>query len=142
MSKQPNSSITASELALLQILWSASRPLNKQEILEKANTDEPMFAKNSFHLLANELIAKGYLIPIDNGGIGRKNARRYAPTVSCNEFLAMQVFSAQTYKPSDIPDILTALLDLSSGMDLEPVLAGIEQVITKRRQEKEEKSPA
>lgn len=142
MSKQPNSSITASELALLQILWSASRPLNKQEILEKANADEPMFAKNSFHLLANELIAKGYLIPIDNGGIGRKNARRYAPTVSCNEFLAMQVFSAQTYKPSDIPDILTALLDLSSGMDLEPVLAGIEQVITKRRQEKEEKSPA
>ena len=142
MSKQPSSSITASELALLQILWGSSRPLNKQEILEKANADEPMFAKNSFHLLANELIAKGYLVPIDNGGIGRKNARRYAPTVSCNEFLAMQVFSAQTYKPSDIPDILTALLDLSSGIDLEPVLAGIEQVITKRRQEKEEKSPA
>lgn len=142
MSKQPNSSITASELALLQILWGASRPLNKQEILEKASSDEPMFAKNSFHLLANELIAKGYLIPIDNGGMGRKNARRYAPTVSCSEFLAIQVFSAQTYKPSDIPDILTALLDLSSGMDLEPVLAGIEQVITKRRQTKEEKSPA
>lgn len=142
MSKQPNSSITASELALLQILWEASRPLNKQEILEKANSDEPMFAKNSFHLLANELIAKGYLIPIDNGGIGRKNARRYAPTVSCNEFLAIQVFSAQTYKPSDIPDILTALLDLSSGIDLEPVLAGIEQVITKKRQGKEEKSLA
>lgn len=142
MSKQPDTSITASELALLQILWSASRPLNKQEILEKASSDEPMFAKNSFHLLANELIAKGLLIPIDNGGMGRKNARRYAPTVSCNEFLAMQVFSAQTYKPSDIPDILTALLDLSSGMDLEPVLAGIEQVVTKRRQTKEEKSPA
>lgn len=142
MSKQPDTSITASELALLQILWSASRPLNKQEILEKASSDEPMFAKNSFHLLANELIAKSLLIPIDNGGIGRKNARRYAPTVSCNEFLAMQVFSAQTYKPSDIPDILTALLNLSSDIDLEPVLAGIEQVIAKRRQEKEKKSLA
>ena len=142
MSKLPSSSITASELALLQILWGASRPLNKQEILEKASADEPMFAKNSFHLLANELIAKGYLIPIDNGGIGRKNARRYAPTVSCNEFLAMQVFSAQTYEPADLPDILSALLDLSSGIDLEPVLAGIEQVILKKRQEKEEKSPA
>lgn len=142
MSKQPSPSVTASELALLHILWSASRPLNKQEILEKANGDEPMFAKNSFHLLANELIAKGYLMPIDNGGIGRKNARRYAPTVSCNEFLAMQVYSAQTYKPSDIPDILTALLNLSSGIDLEPVLEGIEQVVTKRRQEAGEKSPA
>lgn len=139
--KQPDASITASELAFLQILWGASRPLNKQEILEKANGHEPMFAKNSFHLLANELIAKGYLIPIDNGGIGRKNARRYAPTVSCNEFLALQVFSAPTYKPSDIPDILTALLDLSSGTDLEPVLAGIEQVVAKRRLEKEAKNP-
>lgn len=141
MPKKNHPLVTASELALLQILWEASRPLNKQEILEKARADEPMFAKNSFHLLANELIAKGYLMPIDNGGMGRKNARRYAPTVSCNEFLAMQVFSAQTYKPADIPDILSELLDLSSGINLEPVLQGIEQVITRRRQEKEEKSP-
>lgn len=141
MPKKNHPLVTASELALLQILWEASRPLNKQEILEKASANEPMFAKNSFHLLANELIAKGYLMPIDNGGMGRKNARRYAPTVSCNEFLAIQVFSAQTYKPADIPDILSALLDLSPGINLEPVLQGIEQVVTRRRQEKEEKSP-
>ncbi len=96
-----------------------------------------MFAKNSFHLLANELIAKGYLVPIDNGGIGRKNARRYAPTVSRNEFLALQVRSAQGYTPMDIPDILSSLFDLSPGADLEPVLDGIEQVIRKRRQVRE-----
>lgn len=142
MSKQSYPPVTASELALLQILWESSRPLNKQEILEKASADEPMFAKNSFHLLANELIAKGYLLPIDNSGIGRKNARRYAPTVSCNEFLAMQVSSSQTYKPSDIPDILSALLDLSSGLDLEPILMGIEHIITKRRLGFEEKCGA
>jgi len=135
MSKQPSASITASELALLQILWGASRPLNKQEILEKANANEPMFAKNSFHLLANELIAKGYLVPIDNGGMGRKNARRYAPTVSRNEFLALQVNAAQGYTPSDIPDILAALLDLSPESELGPVLEGIQQRINKKRKE-------
>lgn len=134
MSKHPSSSITASELALLQILWGASRPLNKQEILEKASADEPMFAKNSFHLLANELIAKGCLVPIDNGGIGRKNARRYAPTVSRNEFLALQVNATQGYTPKDIPDILAALLDLSGDFDLEPVLEGIQQLTQKRRE--------
>ena len=134
MSKQPSSSITSSELALLQILWDASRPLNKQEILEKASADEPMFAKNSFHLLANELIAKGCLVPIDNGGIGRKNARRYAPTVSRNEFLALQVHATQGYTPKDIPDILAALLDLSGDFDLEPVLEGIQQLTQKRRE--------
>lgn len=136
MSKLPNASITASELALLQILWESSRPLNKQEILEKANADEPMFAKNSFHLLANELIAKGYLVPIDNGGIGRKNARRYAPTVSCNEYLALQVQAAKHYRPAGIPDILSSLLDLPPDVDLEPVLEGIEQVVARKRQER------
>ena len=142
MGKQPASSTTASELAFLQILWTASRPLNKQEILEKAGGDHPMFAKNSFHLLANELIAKGYLVAIDNGGIGRKNARRYAPTVSRNEYLALQIHSAKGYSALDIPDILSALLKLSSGANLEPVLAGIEQVIAKRQREKDAESPA
>ena len=60
MSKRQNSSVTASELALLQVLWNSPRPLNKQEIMAKATEDaeNPLFAKNSFHILINELIAK------------------------------------------------------------------------------------
>lgn len=137
MSKRPSSSVTVSELALLQILWNSPRPLNKQEILEKACEDEeePAFARNSFHILINELIAKGYLVPVDNLGMGRKNARRYAPTVSRNEFLAMQVHATQDYQPADIPEILAALMDLSPDTDVEPVLVGIEKLIKKRREE-------
>lgn len=137
MPKRPSSSVTSSELALLQILWNSPRPLNKQEILEKAMEDEenPLFAKNSFHILINELIAKEYLVPVDNMGMGRKNARRYAPTVSRNEFLALQVHTTQDYKLTDIPEILSALLDLSSNADTEPVFVGIEKLIKKRREE-------
>ena len=63
--------VTFSEMALLQILWDASRPLNRQEIMAKAyeNPEEPLFARTSFHLLANELHKKGLLVPVDNMGI-------------------------------------------------------------------------
>ena len=137
MPKRPSSSVTSSELALLQILWNSPRPLNKQEILEKAMEDEenPLFAKNSFHILINELIAKEYFVPVDNMGMGRKNARRYAPTVSRNEFLALQVHTTQDYKLTDIPEILSALLDLSNTADAETVFVGIEKLIKKRREE-------
>ena len=66
--------VTFSEMALLQILWDASRPLNRQEIMAKAyeNPEEPLFARTSFHLLANELHKKGLLVPVDNMGIGRR----------------------------------------------------------------------
>ncbi|NBK79792.1 hypothetical protein D5272_14650 [bacterium D16-76] len=137
MPKRPSSSVTSSELALLQILWNSPRPLNKQEILEKAMEDEenPLFAKNSFHILINELIAKEYLVPVDNLGMGRKNARRYAPTVSRNEFLALQVHTTQDYQATDIPEILAALMELSPDAGTEPVLVGIEKLIKKKREE-------
>ncbi|WP_322170112.1 hypothetical protein [Acutalibacter caecimuris] len=86
MSKKNHPLVADSELVLPRILLETFHPLNKQEVLEKASADESMFAKKSFHLFANELISKGYLLPIDNGGIGRKNARCYAPTVPYNEF--------------------------------------------------------
>lgn len=141
VSKRLNSSVTASELALLQVLWNSPRPLNKQEIMAKATEDaeNPLFAKNSFHILINELIAKEYLVPVDNLGMGRKNARRYAPTVSRNEFLARQVHATQDYQPADIPEILSALLDLSPDTDTESVLGGIEKFVQKKREEAREK---
>ncbi len=147
MSKRQNSSVTASELALLQVLWNSPRPLNKQEIMAKATEDAENSLsfcphdenKNSFHILINELIAKEYLVPVDNLGMGRKNARRYAPTVSRNEFLARQVHSTQDYQPADIPEILSALLDLSPDTDTESVLGGIEKFVQKKREEAREK---
>lgn len=83
----------------------------------------------------NELIAKEYLVPVDNLGMGRKNARRYAPTVSRNEFLALQVHTTQDYQATDIPEILAALMELSPDAGTEPVLAGIEKLIKKKREE-------
>ena len=135
--------VTFSEMALLQILWDASRPLNRQEIMAKAyeNPEEPLFARTSFHLLANEPHKKGLLVPVDNMGIGRKNARRYAPTLSRNEFLALQVSSTENYSPQDMPEIFAALMDYSKDADVGAILTGMEQLIQKKREQLAKKEP-
>ena len=51
-SKKAHVRLTNSELAMMQLLWEAGRPLNRAEIMEIAlhNPDDPLFAKNSFHV--------------------------------------------------------------------------------------------
>ena len=43
---------------MMQLLWEAGRPLNRAEIMEIALRDpeNPLFAKNSFHVIINNLI--------------------------------------------------------------------------------------
>ena len=65
MKKRKRFPLTKSELALMEILWDADRPLGRPEILEAAVSDkgEPLFAVNSFHLLINDLIDKSGIMP-------------------------------------------------------------------------------
>ena len=73
--------LTNSELDMMQLLWEAGRPLNRAEIMEIAlrNPDDPLFAKNSFHVIINNLMGYQYIAAFMNNGAGRKNARRFAP---------------------------------------------------------------
>ena len=54
-SKKVHVRLTNSELAMMQLLWEAGRPLNRAEIMEIAlrDPDDPLFAKNSFHVIIN-----------------------------------------------------------------------------------------
>ena len=81
MKKRKRFPLTKSELALMEILWDADRPLGRPEILEAAVSDkgEPLFAVNSFHLLINDLIDKEYIVVVSGLGKERNYARRYAP---------------------------------------------------------------
>ena len=56
--KKPYIRLTNSEFAMMQLLWEAGRPLNRAEIMEIALRDpeNPLFAKNSFHVIINNLI--------------------------------------------------------------------------------------
>lgn len=80
MKKRKRFPLTKSELALMEILWDADRPLGRPEILEAAISEkgEPLFAVNSFHLLINDLIDKEYIVVVGGLGKDQNYARRYA----------------------------------------------------------------
>lgn len=77
--KKPYIRLTNSEFAMMQLLWEAGRPLNRAEIMEIALRDpeNPLFAKNSFHVIINNLIGYQFIAAFINDGPGRKNARRF-----------------------------------------------------------------
>ena len=89
--KKPYIRLTNSEFAMMQLLWEAGRPLNRAEIMEIALRDpeNPLFAKNSFHVIINNLIGYQFIAAFINDGPGRKNARRFAPLLTRNEYAGL-----------------------------------------------------
>ena len=106
--KKPYIRLTNSEFAMMQLLWEAGRPLNRAEIMEIALRDpeNPLFAKNSFHVIINNLIGYQFIAAFINDGPGRKNARRFAP-----------------------PEIVAAIFKYTKDADKEELLPKIEEAV-------------
>lgn len=121
--------LTNSELDMMQLLWEAGRPLNRAEIMEIAlrDPDHPLFAKNSFHVIINNLMGYQFIAAFMNNGAGRKNARRFAPMITRNEYFALQISTTEHYENADIPEIVAALFKYSKVQNKEEML---EQVST------------
>ena len=135
MKKNKRFPLTKSELALMEILWDADRPLGRPEILEAALTEreKPLFAVNSFHLLINDLIEKEYIVVVSGMGKERNYARRYAPTVTRNEHFALQITSSEKFTPEDIPSIVASLLKYSKIEDVDAFLVELEKLLKRRK---------
>ena len=134
MKKRKRFPLTKSELALMEILWDADRPLGRPEILEAAVSDkgEPLFAVNSFHLLINDLIDKEYIVVVSGLGKERNYARRYAPTVTRNEHFALQITSSEKFTQEDIPSIVCSLFKYAHVEDVDSMLQEIEKLAKRR----------
>lgn len=123
--------LTNSELAMMQLLWEAGRPLNRGEIMEIAqrDPDDPLFARNSFHVIINNLMDNGYLDATMNDGPGRKNARHFSPLLTRNEYFARQITMTDHYTSADIPDIVAALVKADPSVDPDALLRKIRAAV-------------
>ena len=82
--------LTKSELEIMNVIWSAGRPLTRGEILEYSV--EKNWKDNSIHILLNRLLAKG---AITEGGFarsGKSYGRLYEAAISGVEYYAQNIF--------------------------------------------------
>ena len=126
--------LTRAELAIMQILWRSERPLCGPEIMAiiDKHPDGPAFSRSSYHVLINDLLAKEYIVAVSGRGHGKHQARAFAPTVTHNEYHAIQITSAQLYRPSDIPDLVDSLIKYTDDIDLAELKEKVDNVILER----------
>lgn len=78
--------VTKSELEILNVLWTAGKPLSRADILEKS--EDKTRKDNSIHILLNGLLKKELIK--EDGFIrsGKVWGRLYAPTFTVEEYYA------------------------------------------------------
>lgn len=108
--------LTKSELEIMNVIWSAKRPLTRGEILELSVNKN--WKDNSIHILLNRLLAKEALSEGGFARSGKSYGRLYEPKISGEDYYAENVFCGDEQRM----EMLFAALVKSK--DMTPELAG------------------
>lgn len=82
--------LTKSELEIMNVIWSAGKPLTRGEILELSV--DKNWKDNSIHILLNRLLAKGALAEGGFARSGKSYGRLYEATLTGTDYYAQNVF--------------------------------------------------
>lgn len=112
--------LTKSELEIMNVIWSAGRPLTRGEILELSV--DKNWKDNSIHILLNRLLAKGALSEGGFARSGKSYGRLYEATLTGVDYYAQNVFcggaerlemlfEALLQSPALTPDMIGRFVD-------------------------------
>ncbi|MEG1758710.1 MAG: BlaI/MecI/CopY family transcriptional regulator [Oscillospiraceae bacterium] len=98
--------LTKNEIEIMDVLWSAGRPLTRAEIISRS--EDKTWKDSSVHILLNSLFRKGAIMEAGFVKCGKTYGRMYAPKYTCEEYHASTLSS--TRKKPDIPKLFSALI--------------------------------
>ena len=119
--------LTKSELEIMNVIWSAGRPLTRGEILEYSV--DKNWKDNSIHILLNRLLAKD---AVREGGFarsGKSYGRLYEAAITGEAYYAQNVF---TGGPERLAMLFDALLS-SEGVTAEMLDLFAKKIEAKKR---------
>ena len=119
--------LTRSELEIMNVIWTAGRPLTRGEILEQSV--DKSWKNNSVHILLNRLLAKGAIAEGGFARSGKSYGRLYEQQISGEEYYAENVFSVS----ADKLDMLFDALLKSKSVDRELLDRFVEKVEAKKQ---------
>lgn len=123
--------LTKSELEVMNVLWQASRPLSRSEILTLSTSKT--WKDSSIHILLNGLLNKNAIKEAGYVRSGKTFGRLYAANISCQEYYAKNVFAGSSKEV--LPMLFSALIQ-SDGISPE-LINELEDMLEKRKRELE-----
>ena len=106
--------LTRSELEIMNVIWTAGRPLTRGEILEQSV--DKSWKNNSVHILLNRLLAKGAIAEGGFARSGKSYGRLYEQQISGEEYYAENVFSVSADKLDMLFDALLKSKSVDRGL--------------------------
>ena len=119
--------LTRSELEIMNVIWTAGRPLTRGEILEQSV--DKSWKNNSVHILLNRLLAKGAIAEGGFARSGKSYGRLYEQQFSGEEYYAENVFSVS----ADKLDMLFDALLKSKSVDRDLLNRFVEKIEAKKQ---------
>ena len=133
MIRRSKEDFTVSELNILRLLWESKEALSGAEMLERL--PELNLFSTSIYTILDGMVDKGILKVDGKVRRGKRYARTFVPTISQEDFTAMQVLklTPNVSKHDRIVGLFTALVK-HDGVDAE-TLSDLEEFIQKQRKE-------
>ena len=84
--------MTLSENSVMQVLWKAKEPMTSRQIVEAVQAaGQATWKSRSVFVLLNKLMKKELVRVVGYANVGRAFARRFEPTMTKAEYLALVV---------------------------------------------------
>lgn len=129
--------LTTNELQIMEVLWSADKPLLRSEIIELS--PNRTWSKSSIHILLNKMLEKG-AIKVEGFARTNKNyGRTYAPVITRDEYVlsAFKQINKISYNESKTRSVTAVFSALIQDSDVDDELLNqLEQMIEERRGQK------
>ena len=121
--------LTKNELEIMDVLWSAGRPLSRGEIL--SFSEEKSWMDSSVHILLNSMLKKQAIREAGFVKCGKTCGRVYAPGVTCEEYYASTLDATRTVP--ELPLLLEAII-AKKGTSVKEILA-MERILKAKKAE-------
>ena len=125
--------LSDNELAVLRVLWGASAPLSRPEIL--ARMSENVWHPNSVHRVLNSLMQKGYVQVEGIARCGQNYGRTYRAVITQSDYMADVALHAIPNVPEEecVLDVMSAMVRRKNIT--ETTIAMLEEMLAQRRTE-------
>ena len=121
--------LTKSEVEIMEVLWKEGKPLTSSDII---NLSENRTWKKSYvHLLLNSLLSKDMIAVVGFVKTTKNYARTFDVKISKEEYSVNQFTNMRSFKETDIPKIVAALIDKT---DNDEIFNELEAMIEKRKE--------